>query len=236
MFWLGIDLETTGLNPEKDTLIEVGAVLWCTKTQKPVWLYNELIQDTPDPLLPEIVDITGITDEDLLRWGIKIKDALKPVWEYAQKADYLVAHNHEFEMKFLANAAKKHDLPELDVPWIDTMTDLPYPDKIKTRKLSYLSAEHGFLNPYAHRALFDVLTMMSVVSKYKPDEVLELHKSPLVQVVANVSYEDRGKARTQGFRWDATRRVWYTNIKKKFLEAKQYPFAFEVLEDIPPGT
>lgn len=196
MLVLGLDLETTGLKPESDEIIEVGAVVWDTDRMAPVKIYSELVQAQTE-VPQEITRITGITNQDLQNWGVSPQEALLNLEALAQRCEYIVAHNGlEFDKLFIDRYLEQIPDIQLDLPWIDTMTDLPYPEDLKTRKLSYVAAEHGFLNPFAHRSLFDVLTMMKVFSSYPLADVIEFAKSPMVRVVAQVSFAEKDKAKT----------------------------------------
>lgn len=224
MLVLGLDLETTGLDPAKDEIIEVGAVVWDTDRKSPVKIYSELVHATV-PISPEITKITGITNEDVATWGVSPQEALINLEALAGKCSHLVAHNGlEFDKHFLDRCLKDFPDIQLGLPWIDTMTDLPYPEDLKTRKLSYVAAEHGFLNPFAHRSLFDVLTMMKVFSAYPLDQILELTQSPMLRVVAQVSYADRDKAKGMGFRWDPNRKEWYSGLREAQVKRVEFPF------------
>lgn len=224
MLVLGLDLETTGLNPSEDEIIEVGAVIWDTKRQAPVKMYNELVH-AQNKLSPEITRITGITDEDLTNWGVSPQEAFINLEALAAKCEYIVAHNGlGFDKLFIDRYLKSMTDVKIDLPWIDTLTDLPYPEDLKTRKLSYVAAEHGFLNPFAHRALFDVLTMLKVFSSYSVSETIELASSPMVRVVAHVSFEEKDKAKSLGFRWDPSRREWFSGLREVQAKKTEYPF------------
>lgn len=230
MLVLGLDLETTGLDWESDQIIEVGAVVWDTKNNRPVSLMNRLVDIGGRELNPEIVELTGISNDDLDRFGISEEDALCELMDLAEHCDYVVAHNGTgFDRHFLDRALQKYD-QSLDMPWIDTLHDVPYRKDVKTRKLSYLAAEHKFLNPYSHRALFDVLTMMTVASEYDWQEIVELSQSPTLRVEAVVSYEERSKAKEAGFRWDAPNRVWIKDMKKLVLDQTSFPFQYKTTE------
>jgi DNA polymerase-3 subunit epsilon len=138
----------------------------------------------------------------------------------AEHCEYIVAHNGtRFDRLFLEKQTWK---PEK--PWIDTLTDVPYPNEIVTRKLNFLAAEHGFLNPFPHRAIFDTLTMLKVFSLYAIDHVVEDMKSPLVKIMAQVSYEEKSKAKDLGFRWDPQNRHWYMEIRRLAWERRVFPF------------
>ena len=58
--YIALDLETTGLNPKKDKILEIGAirVLGGVETAR----YHTLVNPRRS-LAPEIVELTGITDE-----------------------------------------------------------------------------------------------------------------------------------------------------------------------------
>ena len=227
MYVLGIDLETTGLSPERDQMIELGAVVWDTRLNKPVSMMNRLIHIGPRQLDEEIIALTGIEQKHLREFGVSELNALQEMIEMARHCKYFVAHNGpQFDKIFIERAMARYDL-QLDMPWIDTLHDVPYRDDVKTRKLSYLATEHKFLNPFSHRALFDVLTMMEVVSRYDWNEVIELSKSPTVRVQAIVSYDERNKAKEAGFRWDAPNKVWIKDMKQVQLESTNFPFLYE---------
>lgn len=224
MLILGIDLETTGLNPDTDEIIELGAVIWDTQRQIPIKMYSEMVI-AEKQLSAEITSLTGITDQDLTEWGVSPQEALINLESMARKCSSIVAHNgKEFDQLFIARYLKMYPEVQIDLPWIDTLTDLPYSEALKTRKLSYLAAEHGFLNPFAHRSLFDVLTMMKIFSQYPVEEIVNISRSPMVRVVAHVSFEERDKAKAMGFRWDPTRKEWFAGLREVQAKNTEYPF------------
>ena len=55
----GVDLETTGLDPQKDQVTEVGAVLWDTELNAPIKFFNKLLRINGS-VPAEIVKLTGI--------------------------------------------------------------------------------------------------------------------------------------------------------------------------------
>lgn len=227
MYVLGLDLETTGLSFENDEIIEIGAVVWNIETNKPAAMLNHLVvQPHKLPLDKNIANITGISDSDLIDFGLAEKDALEEFINLAEKCHYIVAHNGNcFDRPFLEKSLLRHSL-EINLPWIDTMFDVPF--NCGTKKLSYLAAEHDFLNPFAHRALFDVLTMLKVCSKYDWQEILKRAQSPQIKVVAKVSKEERHLAKGKGFRWDPKDYVWFKEMKECDLEEQDFCFQVDV--------
>lgn len=229
MFVLGLDFETTGVDPRKDDVIEVGAVVWDVDHKKPAAIYSDLIP-ADRPLSDEVMKVTGLTDDDLKRFGQPQDMVFKKLSNLAAKCQYIVAHNgNKFDKLFLERVLQQQPLPNFNLPWIDTLTDIPYPDSIVTRKLSYLAAEHGFLNLFSHRAVFDVLTMMKVVSQYDFNHILKTLNSPMLKIVAQVTYDEKAKAKDMGFRWDPNQRVWYMEIRRAHFEARQFPFPTSVV-------
>lgn len=239
MIVVGVDIETTGLDVEKDEITEIGAVLWDTEAKKPLGLFNEFCRGAIGKVSEEITELTGITSDILTAWGKGTADALLAFSRFAEGANALVAHNGSlFDRPFIHNSMKRYGLVPADLgfDWIDTSLDIPYPSKIQTRKLVHLAAEHGFVNPFAHRAVFDVLTMLTVLSQYDFDEVFRLSREPSVLLVAHTTepWKDGGKsndeARARGFRWDAAKKQWSKLVKQSQAEnAKKYPFAVRVV-------
>ncbi|MDU0111773.1 3'-5' exonuclease [Psychrosphaera aquimarina] len=229
MYVLGLDLETTGLSFEQDEIIEIGAVVWDTHSNKPVAMLNHLVQQpTKLPLADIIVQITGITDKDLTEFGIQEKQAISEFAALANKCEFIVAHNgNQFDKKFICKALNKYSF-QLNIPWIDSMVDVPF--NSSTKQLVHLAAEHKFLNPFSHRALFDVLTMLKVCSEYDWNEVAKRSQSPEVTVIAKVSKDDRQLAKDKGFRWDPNSYKWFKTYKECDLKGQTFDFEIEVVD------
>lgn len=232
MIVIGIDFETTELEAGKNRVIEIGAVLWDTDTGKPLKLMSELCHDDgiSNPLPPEIEQITGITFDHLAKYGEASILAFQRMGFLLSKSEAVIAHNAPFDRGFYEAEMKRHSLPLIERPWIDTVTDLKYPGQVTTRKLSHLAAEHGFLNPFQHRAVFDVLTMLRIFQQYNPSEALAYSQQPAVTLQAIVSYDDREKAKARGFRWAAEKRQWLKTVRLPDVEVEQSNAGFKVVE------
>jgi DNA polymerase-3 subunit epsilon len=222
---LGLDFETTGLDFEKDRIIETGAVLWDTDSHRPLVTYGEFVyEESTPPLTPEIVGLTGITQEMLDEFAISPEAHFNWLNEFASshKVDYIVAHNGEnFDKPMLWAEFKRLGLENTllhNIPWIDTKTDLPFEVEPASRRLAHLALDAGFINPFAHRALFDVLTMLRVMDQYDVNKIIEYSKIPWITVSALVGYKDRQLAKDARFRWDADNKLWIKDIKEDQLQ------------------
>jgi len=223
MYWLGVDFETTGLEPRKDRITEVGAVLWDMKNKKPVRILNELVYDFDSgvPKISEkVVGLTGITEDLLKRFGANTAAVLDELNDLAAAADFFVAHNAPFDRGFYEEECVKCSISEVVMPWIDTVTDVPYKTD-GSLSLSYLAADHGFLNPFSHRAVFDVLTMFKVISEYDPQEIVRWQESPTVTVRALVSFQNKDLAKDLSYKWFPESKTWRKNIKEFFVEKEK---------------
>jgi DNA polymerase-3 subunit epsilon len=177
----------------------------------------------------EITEITGITNEDLKTSALPPEESYKKLLDMAKGCDYVVAHNgRDFDKPFVNRGLKEFGL-SLDLPWIDTIYDVPYPEKITSRKLVHLCAEHGFLNPFSHRAVFDVLSMLNVMSRYDFSAIEDMYKSPQMKLIAKVSFEEKDKAKRAGFRWDPSEKVWYKSMKECQLKSVSFDFPTDVM-------
>lgn len=234
MLWLGLDFETTGLDPKECTVTEIGAVLWDTELGLPVKMLNVLLNY--DVEIPEfITGLTGITKPMLDKYGEVPHLGWAQLGDLVKECDYIMAHNAPFDKSFY-DAAKEayggssEEVPFPEKPWIDTSKDVPYREDIKTRKLVYLAAEHDFLNPFAHRAVFDVLTMLKVVSEYDPITVVNWAKSPTKTIRAVVTFDDKHLAKERGYRWNKDKKWWVKEVKEFQLETEKAESPFEIME------
>ena len=171
---------------------------------------------------------------DLYCWSNK--DARLMLDNRLGAADYLMAHYTEFDRTILERFVSWDGYigeKPFTSKWIDTMTDIPYPESIKTRALPYLAAEHGFLNPFPHRALFDVMTMIKIASMYDFDEILKYADSPNLWVRATVSFDDKQLAKDRHFKWDPTNKLWVKQVKEMNIEYEEEQANFPI--DLLPG-
>ena len=153
------DLETTGLHPNKDKIIEIGAVKIVGGNI--VESFETLINPF-EPLAPKITEITGIRDEDL-RGQLSIEQALPDFYRFCEGAT-LVAHNlHDFDMQFVVRAGNGMHFV-FDNPKLDTLQlarqKLP---KLPKHNLGALAAHFELVNNNAHRALSDAIVTAKIL-------------------------------------------------------------------------
>lgn len=109
------DTETTGLNAKRNRLIEIGGVLM--KDGQLQEKFNKLINPQTQ-IPPFITNLTGI-DDKMVESAPLEEEVIREFLEFAQ-GRILVAHNSEFDMAFLKEAAKRYNI-KLNVTYIDTL-------------------------------------------------------------------------------------------------------------------
>lgn len=212
---LGLDFETTGFDPKVDRIIEVGACLYDWDAQLPIQILSSFVYPEM-PIPEEITKITGITNDLVVDYGRPEKEVCADLDYLIDAADYVMAHKADFDKGFFDAAANRGEFSSatLGKPWVCSMNDIKYPERITTRNLGYLAAEHGFVSPFRHRAVFDVLTMLKVASGYDLDAIIARSKEPLLFVQALVSFDEKEKAKELQFRWYAPGKVWWKDMKE----------------------
>jgi len=232
-----LDTETTGLDWRAERIIELAmlAVDVDMQTGMPVGEV-EVYEDFEDPgcsIPPEIVKLTGITDQDVKGQSLneaKIKDMVS-------RADLIVAHNAGFDRPFVEN--------RLDVfehkAWACSFQGINWKAQgLGSAKLEFLCSEFGWFYD-AHRAQVDCHALLRVLSSPlqsdKPDGIstglLQLFKAAenarTVVKAFGSPFETKDKLKARGYRWDAENRVWYTAVKSdEALNAEAEWLKFEV--------
>lgn len=146
-----LDLETTGLNPKRDRIIEIGAAR--VRKGQIIDQYSTLVN--PERMLTEqTIEITGIRQEELEQ-APAIKQVLPDILSFIGQ-DVLLGHSILFDFSFLKRAAVNEGCPFVH-EGIDTL-------KMARRYLPELESRNlGFLCNYyqipldAHRALNDAI-------------------------------------------------------------------------------
>ena len=147
-----VDIETTGLSPINDEIIEIGAIK--VKENRIVDEYNELIKINRR-LSPFITNLTGITDA-MLRHGKLPSVVFKEFVDFVED-DVIIGHNVNFDYGFLCDKCKKYINYNLENERIDTMylAKKLVPNSINY-KLGTLANYFNVSYEGAHRGLKDV--------------------------------------------------------------------------------
>jgi len=225
---LGIDFETTGLDPQKDRITEAGLVLYDTESRQPVRVTGFLVKG--GIITQEIEKITGITQAAVDEFGVEPAAAMKAIAGIAQFADFYCAHNAEFDRGFYTTELGRQKMQARALPWIDTRTDLPHAAYSlgKSASLRYLAADHMFVYP-AHRAVNDVLAMLEILSRYDLNETIRRAQTPNVKVRAVVSFDERHAAKERSYYWDGEKKVWWKPLKADEVDAEKEAAPFSVV-------
>jgi DNA polymerase-3 subunit epsilon len=228
MLICGIDFEATSLDTKQARIVEIGAVLWDTQAQMPMRLYSTLVD--PEMEIPqETTEITGITDAMIQCHAVSENYAIEALRDMANSADYCMAHYGTlYDFPLWTETLKRLDLEDETMhPWIDLAVDVKFPTNITTRNLRHLAAEHDFLNPFSHRALTDVLTMLKVASHYEWSAIIARAKEPTLFVQALVDFKTNQKAKDFQFRWHPDSKRWWKAMKASDFEAEKSKWEFQ---------
>lgn len=228
-FGLVLDVETTGIDANEDSIIEVGLLEFGLpegEDQPHILNLYGALEDPGRPLSPEIQKITGLKDEILQGHHI--------AWDYVrglmERASVIVAHNAAFDRSFME---KRPELQGLSCHWACSMKHIDWEAKgFRTRALNYLAADHGFLNPFAHRALFDCATTFRLVAPHLQELVQRSYLKEVRVLATSAPFETKDKLRENRYRWDNQKRLWFKDILEDGLDAER---AFLQKEIYPAG-
>lgn len=157
--YVAIDIETTGLSPQRDNIIELGAVR--VRHGKPTEQFSQLIYPGM-PLPAKITGITGITDADLA--GKPDLRAVLPAFLSFVGNDVVVGHNLRFDLGFINAAASSIGMAGVSNPTVDTLplAQATWPE-LPNHKLETLIRHLGIADKEAHRGADDALRTAQVL-------------------------------------------------------------------------
>lgn len=151
MNYVAFDIETTGLNPKYDKIIEIGAVK--VRDGELTETFSTFVN--PARSLPvRIVELTGICDADVAQ-APYIDDILDAFLAFVGE-DVLLGHNILFDYSFVKKAAvnQKKSFEKLG---IDTLRIAKrFLNELESRQLGYL-CDYYHIELEAHRALNDAV-------------------------------------------------------------------------------
>lgn len=173
--FVAFDLETTGLNNQKDEIIEIGAVKFTLTTEKgrvdPKLEKEFETFVKPSMLIPkEASDVNHIYDKDVQDAPL-VGDAIRKFTAFCGQSSILIAHNANFDSSFLRAAYKKNPQIIPGNPVIDSLAIskaiLPESPSHKLGVLANMFLRNNEINmkiesDKMHRAVYDCLMLMEV--------------------------------------------------------------------------
>lgn len=148
-----LDLETTGIGPAENRIIEIGAVT--QQNGQVCETFHSLL--APDiPLAERITRLTGITSE-MLKKAPGCQSVLPDFDRFCSDLPR-VAHNAPFDASFLFAEAERAGIPLPTSPWLCTarLTRLLLPDQ-EDYHLDSLTGRFGLTITDRHRSIGDVI-------------------------------------------------------------------------------
>lgn len=157
---IALDLETTGLSPLINKIIEFSAI---KITKERIEIFTTLID--PEIEIPQVtIDIHGIEDE-MVKGKPVIEDVLPQFIKFADNLP-LLAHNAKFDIGFIVFWMHQFNLKlnESDVFCSIKFSRRTFTD-LKSHKLGSLAKELDIKLENHHRALDDAIAGLRVISK-----------------------------------------------------------------------
>lgn len=157
-----IDIETTGLSHEKDSILEIGML----EIKDDVCIAeNEWLIRTDAEIPEEITHLTGLTRTQLDVSGVPIQGVLQELFERTKYRNAIFYHAN-FDCLFLESACRQNGLPTPEFRIIDAMQFAKSKLKGLTNyKLETVAKALDIAAPQKHRAIADCKLLLEVWKK-----------------------------------------------------------------------
>jgi DNA polymerase III subunit epsilon len=215
-----VDVETTGTNPDRDRIIELGICVF-EYDRESGRIYKvlgswEWLEDPGVSVPPEITKITGITDAMVARH--RIDDSA--VNDLLNRVVLVIAHHADFDRRFLERRlpafAMKH--------WACSRADIDWKaEGIRSSALEFVAYSLGFFHN-GHRAVSDCRATVHALAQALPgtgllalQALLEQARLPTWRLWArDAAIEKKDVLKARGYSWSAggvgRPKCWYRDV------------------------
>ena len=160
-----VDIETTGLNPQYNEIIEIG----CIRVRKhQVVDTMSVLLKSKEPVSSFISDLTGITNSMLMEKGVSQVEGLSKFIDFIGD-DMLVGHNVNFDINFLYDHCLHYLGCYVENHFVDTVRIARrlLKGKVSNCKLGTLVEYFHLDYSGAHRALQDCKFTYQILEKFR---------------------------------------------------------------------
>lgn len=230
-----VDVETTGLDPQSEEIIELAILPFRFGRDGTVFEIGQPIEELNQPSKPipnHIRELTGISDE--LVKGKRFN--LDRIGAAIHATDLIIAHNASFDRQFLERLHAKFE----SAAWACSMTQINWAQEgIESRKLKGIANEFGFFFD-GHRAVNDCYAGLEILRRTLPKSG-QLALSELLNAAASTThrvwargapFEKKDVLKSRGYRWnggeDGRPKSWFKDLDTEELPVELDYLAKEV--------
>ncbi|MBF0872126.1 3'-5' exonuclease [Gluconobacter japonicus] len=222
---LFVDLETTGLDPRQDEIIEIGMVPFIYRIDGLLIGTLPAFSRLREPAIPVpafVQDLTGLTPERLAGQTVSPDE----VTAFAPDASLVIAHNATFDRPFLERFCPAF----VNKPWACSLEDVPWDQAgFEGRKLGHLGLQAGFFFD-GHRAVDDCQAAIALLGHTGFPEnrsalslLLERARTVWTRLWAEYApFELKDTLKARGYRWndgsDGRPKAWFIDRPPEEVE------------------
>lgn len=222
-----LDVETTGLDPATDEIVELAMVPFDFSSDGRIFAVHESFSRFRDPGRPipaAVTALTGITDAMVA--GASIDAAEIEV--FLGPAALVIAHNASFDRRFMERLCGAF----VTLPWGCSWAEVPWADEgFDGAKLAHLAAAQGFFHD-GHRAVHDCRAGIEILARTLPRSgrtalgvLLESARQPRWRIwAARAPFDRKDSLKRRGYRWcdgsDGRPRAWNVDVADHALESE----------------
>jgi DNA polymerase-3 subunit epsilon len=236
-----LDVETTGLNQQKDEVIELGMVKFDYFADGRVAGVKDAFSSLNEPSIPippDVTALTGITNEMVAGHRIDENEVLS----FVDDAVIVIAHNAGFDRKF----AERYWPVFQGKAWGCSATEVEWRKHgFEGSRLGYLVNGAGYFHQ-AHRAVDDCHALLEILAFELPTgatalaTLLERARKKTVRIWAeHTPFDLKDALKRRGYRWsdgnDGRPKSWYIDVDESGLEDEITFLKTEIyLRDVEP--
>jgi DNA polymerase-3 subunit epsilon len=214
-----VDVETTGLDPTSDEVIELGMVKFTYLPSGQIVRIVDTFSSLNEPtkqIPPGATKLHRITDDMVA--GHRIDESA--VDAFASDAAIVIAHNANFDRRF----AERYWPVFVDKPWACSVSNVDWrAHGFEGSRLGYLLAGVGMFHE-AHRAVDDCRALLEILARPMPTVerpalslLLDSARKRTVRIWAEQSpFDLKDELKKRGYRWssgeDGRPKAWYIDV------------------------